>query len=236
MQSSLNPTIHLLAIESATEHCSVSLLKNGEILISQVDNGANNHSEVLSTMIEQCLRDCDLPCKALSAIAISNGPGSYTGLRVGAATAKGLCYSLNIPLIPISTLEAIALPFRHQGFPIMATIDARRMEVYAQLFDLPDNSLHDPTTYIWEEDLINNLSQRLPTLLICGNGGAKAIDACLIPDGWKIVNSTCNSSAIALLGYQKFLDQNFVSTAYHVPFYFKAPNITKSIKHPLLSR
>ena len=126
----------ILNIETATTNCSVSLAKDGELISLKEHNTPNySHSEKLHVFIQDVVKQASLQLSDLNAIAVSKGPGSYTGLRIGVSAAKGLCFSLGIPLISVPTLESLAHQLKiKQGF-IIPVLDARRMEVYSAVFD-----------------------------------------------------------------------------------------------------
>ena len=127
---------YILNIETATKNCSVSIAKNGETLqCIQIAEEGYSHAEKLHVFIEQIITDLKLTFQDLSAIAVSQGPGSYTGLRIGISAAKGLCYALNIPLIAVDTLEVLAAQAKVKNGLIIPMIDARRMEVYSAIFN-----------------------------------------------------------------------------------------------------
>ena len=127
---------YILNIETATKNCSVSIAKNGEtILYKQIAEQGYSHAEKLHIFIEELLSEARISSKDLIAIAVSQGPGSYTGLRIGVSAAKGLCYALEIPLISIDTLLVLANQVKQTDGLIVPMIDARRMEVYSAIFN-----------------------------------------------------------------------------------------------------
>ena len=126
----------ILNIETATKNCSVSLAKEGEILaIKSLNNGQYSHAEVLHPFIESILKETNVPANEITAVAVSKGPGSYTGLRIGVSAAKGLCFAYNVPLIAIDTLTSLSHAITIEKGIIVPMIDARRMEVYSSVFD-----------------------------------------------------------------------------------------------------
>ena len=127
---------YILNIETATTNCSVSLSKEGEILILKEDNSLNySHAESLHVFIDSVLTSANLKRSDLNAIAVSKGPGSYTGLRIGVSAAKGLCFALDIPLLSVETLQSLSHQvMSNEGF-IIPMLDARRMEVYSAVYD-----------------------------------------------------------------------------------------------------
>ena len=127
---------HILNIETATTNCSVSISFDGDILAIREDyNDTYSHSERLHTYIDEVLKESNMRPNDLSAIAVSKGPGSYTGLRIGVSTAKGLCFALDKPLISIPTLESLAYQVTTDKGVIIPMLDARRLEVYASIYD-----------------------------------------------------------------------------------------------------
>lgn len=127
---------YILNIETATKNCSVSIAENGETLkCIEIAEEGYSHAEKLHVFIEQILADLHLTFQDLNAVAVSQGPGSYTGLRIGISAAKGLCFALNIPLIAVDTLAVLASQAKAQNGLIITMIDARRMEVYSAIFN-----------------------------------------------------------------------------------------------------
>lgn len=130
----------ILNIETATDICSVALARNGEILSLQEGREAKSHASLLTTLISKSFEETECRLIDLDAVAVSKGPGSFTGLRIGVATAKGLCYSLDKPLISVNTLQSMAAAFMlknpdTEDVTLCPMIDARRMEVYLALFN-----------------------------------------------------------------------------------------------------
>jgi tRNA threonylcarbamoyladenosine biosynthesis protein TsaB len=126
----------ILNIETSTKNCSVSIAKEGEILsLKEINNGAYSHAEMLHPLIVEALEETKLTIEELTAIAVGKGPGSYTGLRIGVSAAKGLCFTHNIPLIAINSLEILSRTCIIEKGLIIPMIDARRMEVYSAIFN-----------------------------------------------------------------------------------------------------
>lgn len=214
--------VYILNIETSTKACSVSLHKNGELIVCREDVTANfSHSEKLLKFISELFSDEKLSLFDLDAIAVSMGPGSYTGLRIGVSTAKGLCYGLDIPLISISTLKAMsfgmALEIRADLYCPM--IDARRMEVYSAFFDINNTEVRKI-----QADIINENSYKKELekkVVFFGDGSGKLIEK--IKDKNAIFVSDIHPSAknMGLLSYQKFTKSLFEDLAYFEPFYLK---------------
>lgn len=215
---------HILCIETATEICSVAIAKNGETIALVEDTQGNNHASQLHILVAKALIDARLLFTDLNAIAISKGPGSYTGLRVGVSTAKGYCYALQIPLIAINTLQSLANGFwqnnpNYAGL-VCPMIDARRMEVYCSLYN---ESLHEviatQAKIIDEQSFIEELS--LNPIAFIGNGATKCKKTINSPNARFENEIRCNASDLSLLANQAFNQQQFEDVAYFEPYYLK---------------
>lgn len=222
----------ILCIDTATGSCSVAVSIDGKLLCSEKVDDDYKHSEFLNLLIQECLKTCNLEFKDLKAVALSSGPGSYTSLRVGTATAKAICFALNIPLISIETLFALAHQMRIErpgaDFYI-PMIDARRMEVYTQTFDANLEILSDVESIILDEH--SYLDNRHNNVVFGGDGANKFRDL-RISKNWEFFDVKClaeNMIAIADVYYKKKL---FVSTLNFSPLYLKKPNITQSKREP----
>ncbi|MBI5917286.1 MAG: tRNA (adenosine(37)-N6)-threonylcarbamoyltransferase complex dimerization subunit type 1 TsaB, partial [Bacteroidetes bacterium] len=167
----------ILNIETATEVCSVCLSRGTEVLSLRESVERNDQSKVLTLFIEQCMIEADLSLKNLDAVAVSAGPGSYTSLRVGISTAKGLCYALEKPLIAVSTLQMLAIASREEGGDPSALhcslIDARRMEVYAALFDAGGKTVFEPTPMVIDGTSFQEFFSSGQRIIFSGNGAEK---------------------------------------------------------------
>ena len=215
---------YILNIETATTVCSVSLSMDGNILgYKEIDNGFT-HSENLHLFINELLIDLNISIKQLSAIAISKGPGSYTGLRIGVSAAKGLAYALNIPLISVDTLKIMAYQvsqLRTEFDFFCPMIDARRMEVYTCLYDAHLNS-----QILTQALIIDSLSIKtfdsFSSICFFGDGMLKCKEAIsLLQNAVCIDNIKHSSQYMCTLSYEKFLKQDFEDIAYFEPFYLK---------------
>lgn len=220
--------IYILCIETATDVCSVALTDRGEVVLSQCLESGYNHSSGLLPLAQELLKEAEVPLSSISAIAVSDGPGSYTGLRVGSSMAKSLCYTLGIPMIAVSTLRALAQGSDAQsGAIIMPTIDARRMEVYTALYDQDLNEISAPTNLIYTDESLSLLADQHDSILICGNGAAKLAESDLaLPSNLNISPSECDAADMAAIAYADFCAERFVDVAYHTPFYYKSPNVS----------
>ena len=216
--------VFILCIETATEVCSVAVFGKNELLVINEIKEGNMHASALTMLIEKTINEANISLKQLNAICVSKGPGSYTGLRVGVSTAKGLCYGLNIPLLSVNTLQGIAGFYMQQNpnnkIPLCPMIDARRMEVYTALFDF---NLHEvmPThaAVIDEKSFIDELNQH--PILFLGNGAEKCKSTIINPNAVFVDGVQCSAAGLGQLAYQQFLSGKFEDTAYFEPFYLK---------------
>ncbi|MHA3789076.1 tRNA (adenosine(37)-N6)-threonylcarbamoyltransferase complex dimerization subunit type 1 TsaB [Flavobacterium hauense] len=209
----------ILNIETATKNCSVCLAKDSvAVAVAEYAGEGYAHAEKLHVFIEDVLREAKITFKDLSAIAVSMGPGSYTGLRIGVSAAKGLCYALNIPLIAIETLELLARKISIQEGVIIPMIDARRMEAYTAVFDKEHTKLRDTKAEILVSDSFQELSG---TLHLVGDGAAKCREV-LVSDRFVYHDIMYPSSVeMATISFDKFKKSDTVDVAYFEPFYLK---------------
>ncbi|MFT6807583.1 MAG: tRNA threonylcarbamoyladenosine biosynthesis protein TsaB [Saprospiraceae bacterium] len=215
----------ILCIETATEVCSVALSNNGEVMHVETLEEGQKHSSLLVPLIDQCLLMASVQRSSLDAVAISNGPGSYTGLRVGASSVKAICYALDIPMIAIPTLESLAYPYKEQDRVVVSTIDARRMEAYMGTYHRGEE-VSGSSNIIWTEDSIQALIVTHGPIIICGNGIEKAESTIKIPADVVIAPNKCDATLLCQLADHYFERGLVVDSAYHTPFYYKSPNIT----------
>lgn len=212
----------ILCIETTSAVCSAALTHNGQIFYSE-STRPQAHAEVLSGLLQDCLQKGGLTFKDLKAVAISEGPGSYTGLRIGTSTAKGLCFALGIPLINIGTLKIIASVTREQcqGKLLWAMIDARRMEVYHCVFDEHLNALTKVDNgIITDMGFVPEMVDQ--NTVLCGDGAAKAAPILNL----EYIEGQANASALCGLAVEAFHDKRFADLASFEPFYLKQANIT----------
>ena len=161
---------YILCIETVTDICSVAICRDNEVIGQLTDSEGMRHSSMLTSLIDQLSKTTEVPLNELEAIAISDGPGSYTGLRVGASTAKGIAMPLDIPIIAIPSLMSLAYPHVVDSDTIvMATIDARRMEAYGAIYK-GHREVESVTSWIWDEDTAKSLSEKYDQIIIAGNG------------------------------------------------------------------
>jgi tRNA threonylcarbamoyladenosine biosynthesis protein TsaB len=226
---------YLLALETSSTICSVALFEDQHLLgISELQI-EKSHSSHITVLVDQLLQNCQVPLSALAAVVLSGGPGSYTGLRIGSSTAKGLCFALDIPLVEVSTLKALALGAKSL-FPASQTalfcpmIDARRMEVYTTVLnqDLETVMPVSPVV-LTAESFQDELSQH--RMLFFGSGAAKA--QVLLgdnPNALFLEHLQLSARWLGREGLEKYTQGLFEDAAYYEPFYLKAVYITSSNK------
>ena len=214
---------YFLAIETSTEICSVALGKDAECIALIEDNRENSHAEKILVFVDEVLRQTGLKKNELNAVCISEGPGSYTGLRIGTSTAKGLCYALDIPLIAVSTLQGMAYGAREQ-YPdykqYSPMIDARRMEVYTAVYNQYLETVEKIRNVILDEHAYSTFLAKDKTVF-CGNGMIKAIPLLSANPNAVFCETKTSARYLLELGFRKYVEQDFVDVAYFEPFYLK---------------
>jgi len=211
----------ILNIETATKNCSISLAKNGKILaIKELNNGNYSHAEVLHPFIVDILNETKLTSQQIDAVAVSKGPGSYTGLRIGVSAAKGLCFAFDKPLISLETLTSLAHSISIDKGVIIPMIDARRMEVYAAVYDSNYQQIRktqadivDRTTYL------AYLEQGKVYFL--GDGSQKCKEIIAHKNAVFVEDKYPSSKEMAQLSYEKYKKNDIEDVAYFEPFYLK---------------
>ena len=210
-------------IETATDVCSVALTQGKEVLGVKESADGNSHSKNLLPFIDQVLRESEKTNADLQGVVVSIGPGSYTGLRIGVSTAKGIAYSLNIPVITVSTLESIAQGAKQQAgdnCDIVPMIDARRMEVFAARYDSDMNLLDNVAAVIVDENAYSELLQK-KEVLFCGNGMPKCKELLSQFPNARFADFTLSAQYMLPAALKKWEAKNFADTAYFEPFYLK---------------
>lgn len=226
---------NILNIESSTDTCSVALTGDCSVLASYEERGTRRHAELLGGFVEKVLAAARQQERKVEAVAVSIGPGSYTGLRIGLSMAKGLAYSLRVPLIGVSTLQLLAtsVMFAHHGIDLDSRfapmIDARRMEVYTAAYDMWLNPLMPPQPLILEPDTYGELLDQGP-LLFMGNGVEKARTVITHPNAQFIEGIVPLASDMLALSEKAFRAADFLDTAYSTPDYLKDFQGTKPKK------
>lgn len=217
----------ILNIETATQVCSVGLSQEGKILAKRESHEKNIHATVVSIFSEEVCKEAGIQMNELDAVAVSKGPGSYTGLRIGVSTAKGLCYALDIPLISVPTLQSMALGAvssieknLSEKALVCPMIDARRMEVYTALYDLKNTEQRKTEALIVEENSFDKeLSEH--TIYFFGDGAEKCREV-LEPKGMIFLEGMHPAaSSMAGIASEKFKAKQFEDLAYFEPYYLK---------------
>ena len=209
----------ILMIETSTECCSVALSKGERIVARKVDETPRVQSSLLAPYIENVLQEAQLAATDLDAVAVSAGPGSYTGLRVGVSTAKGLCFGSGKPLIGVDTLRILALQAQGSFHRIVPMLDARRMEVYAARFDGAGTRLDETQAVILDADSYRD-DLEAGTVLFIGTGAEKFSRVCTHPNA---SFQPCFPLAEAMLkpALEALQKKEFEDVAYFEPFYLK---------------
>lgn len=210
----------ILNLETATKNCSVALAKDGKTIACKEIAAQNfSHAEKLHVFIEEILSENNIQFSDLNAIAVSQGPGSYTGLRIGVSSAKGLCYALNIPLIAVDTLQLLAKQITIENGIILPMIDARRMEVFSAFYD--KNHIQIRTT---QAEIIDELSyQEISEIIHLVGDGIEKFKNTLTDEKFIFHSDAVFPSAkeMSELSFNKFKIKDFVDVAYFEPFYLK---------------
>jgi len=212
----------IIGIETATKNCSVALFKNG-IVIAEKEHITDSytHSEQLTVFIQCVMESANISLNKVEAVALSMGPGSYTGLRIGTSTAKGLCYALDVPLIAISTLKAMAFSMSKNKCSAIycPMIDARRMEVFSALFDINNKQIRgvqadvvDVNTY--KEFLVNEI-------IFFGDGSFKCKEIINHKNAKFVDGIYPSAKNLGFLAKNKFKNNDFEDVAYFEPYYLK---------------
>ena len=216
---------NIIHIETSTEVCSVALSSDGVVKFQRQDFEGPSHAALLGGFVEEAVKYARENDIALHAIAVSSGPGSYTGLRIGVSEAKGLCFGMNLPLIAVSTLELLCCTamFRvdvEDDVLICPMIDARRMEVYAAVYDECLQPVMPVGAYIVDENTFAEvLSQR--KVIFCGNGAAKCREVINHPNAIFVDGVYPLATGMLALAERAFARNEFCDVAYYEPFYLK---------------
>ena len=218
----------ILCLETATPVCSVALNEGCCTIALRETEGQNAHSEKITNFIREVMETAKIDYKQLDAVAVSKGPGSYTGLRIGVSTAKGICYAADLPLMAIDTLEAMAYGMKAklgsqigENDLLIPMIDARRMEVYAAVFDANLQRINDTAALVIDENTFVDL-QKYHRLWLFGDGALKLKQVFENQPNVNIVDGFKPSAAYMLnLADKALREHNFVDVAYFEPFYLK---------------
>lgn len=215
----------ILHIETSTTVCSVSVSENGLAVFSKEDHAGPSHAVTLGVFVDEALSFVDSHAMVLDAVAVSCGPGSYTGLRIGVSMAKGVCYGRNLPLIGIPTLEILCTPvLLYKELPddalLCPMIDARRMEVYAAIYDRSLNPVRQIAADIVDENSYLNFLDEHPVYFF-GDGALKCREKITHPNAHFIEDIEPLAKMMSPLAEKAFANQDFKDVAYFEPFYLK---------------
>jgi tRNA threonylcarbamoyladenosine biosynthesis protein TsaB len=215
----------ILQIETATTVCSVAISENGNVLAYKEIQQRNVHAEVITLFIDEVLKAAGRQYTELSAVAVSCGPGSYTGLRIGVSVTKGLCYSLDIPFIAVETLEAMTdgmiAETRADNVLFCPMIDARRMEVFTAVSDEKGNRMKATSAEIINQDSFSDLL-KTNRIIFFGDGAAKCSEILGADPNAEIISDFQNSARhLTKKATDKFVNKDFEDTAYFEPYYLK---------------
>lgn len=211
---------YIINIETATKNCSVSIAANGKTLVcKEISELGYSHAEKLHLFIQDVIQEAAISFSQLSAIAVSQGPGSYTGLRIGVSAAKGLSYALQIPLISVDTLLALAHQVSENDGLIVPMIDARRMEVYSAIFDSNKQKIREVQAEIISEESFAAISDKI---YFIGDSNEK-VKSVLTKSNFVFLDAIQYPSAkeMSTISYQKYLEKDFEDVAYFEPYYLK---------------
>ena len=212
---------YILSLETATTNCSVSLSKDGETIVLKEDNDKSySHAERLHVYIDTVLQEANIGKSVIDAIAVSKGPGSYTGLRIGVSAAKGLCFALDKPLISIPTLDALAHQVSIKEGVIISMLDARRMEVYSAVYDSNYKQIRETQAQILDEHSFSDYLEKGKVYFI-GNGVEKTKTLIKHPNANFIGDKLPSANEMSKLSYDKYKMDDAEDVAYFEPYYLK---------------
>lgn len=212
----------ILCIETATTNCSVALGVEGNcVAIREFDSPKYSHAEQLHDFIQAVLTEAKLTFKDLDAVAVSKGPGSYTGLRIGVSAAKGICFAMDIPLISVPTLQVLAKQLKvGEDELIIPMLDARRMEVYTQVFNASHTALDETNALVLEPTSFEFLAKK-NKLHFIGNGTAKFKEISSLKNITFYLDAAVSASQMVNLATLKFIRIEVENVAYFEPYYLK---------------
>lgn len=210
----------ILNIETATKNCSVAISKNGEtILCKEIAEEGYSHAEKLHVFIEEAIAEANISVQDLVAVAVSQGPGSYTGLRIGVSAAKGLCFALNLPLIAVDTLQTLASQAKVSDGKIIPMLDARRMEVYSEIFNAKLETERPILAEVIDENSFQDINE---TVYFVGDCAEKC-KTVLTKENFIFLEDIKYPSAAAMskISFDKYQKSDTVDVAYFEPYYLK---------------
>ena len=220
----------ILNIDTALDTAYISIAENEHGLGYAINETTKDHASWIQPAMDRLVKEAGREVADLAAIGVSMGPGSYTGLRIGLASAKGICFALKIPLITVTTLEIMAftakLELEKTGFDLFSKgllicpmIDARRMEVFAAVYNMELNEIFEPHSRVLDASAFAELLERQKMLFV-GNGSIKFQHVCQNANAI-FKNLALNPFALSTLTYKNFIGNNFATLAYAVPLYLK---------------
>ncbi|MBQ6869161.1 MAG: tRNA (adenosine(37)-N6)-threonylcarbamoyltransferase complex dimerization subunit type 1 TsaB [Alistipes sp.] len=219
----------ILCIETGTDICSVGIVKDGELISLRESDSGRDHAKKVAVFVDELLTENDIDPQQIDAVAVGEGPGSYTGLRIGVSFAKGLCYGLGKPLIAVSSLAslaAVAIEDYNAGIIdienwnsalLCPMIDARRMEVYTQVFDSKANPLSGITAEVVDENTLAEHRAATDHFVVFGSGAAKCAEIL----GAELIDVTPSVRGMAAIAESKYAANDFADVAYFEPYYLK---------------
>lgn len=216
----------ILNIETSTNVCSVAVSQDGSCIFNKEDHEGPNHAVILGVFVQEALSFIDSHAIPLDAVAVSCGPGSYTGLRIGLSMAKGICYGRDVKLIAIPTLELMCVPLllgekiNEENALLCPMIDARRMEVYSQFFDRALNEVRSISADIVENNTYDDILAQQPVYFF-GNGAEKCHEVLTHHNAHIIEGIVPLAKNMYPLAEKKMANEQFEDVAYFVPFYLK---------------
>ena len=215
----------ILSIETSTDVCSVAMSENGQCIFKKEDHSGPNHAVSLGVYVDEALSFTDNHAIPLGAVAVSSGPGSYTGLRIGVSMAKGICYGRDVPLLSVPTLEIMAVPvlLNHEiedDALLCPMIDARRMEVYSAIYDRALKQQREIRADVVDGDTYREFLDSHPVYFF-GNGAAKCMETINHPNAHLIKGIEPLAKYMFPLAERKWVQEEFEDVAYYVPFYLK---------------
>ncbi|MGB0879876.1 MAG: tRNA (adenosine(37)-N6)-threonylcarbamoyltransferase complex dimerization subunit type 1 TsaB [Polaribacter sp.] len=211
----------ILNIETATKNCSVSIAKNGKILfLKELNDIQYSHAEKLHPFIVEVLEKSNLSPKQINAVAVSKGPGSYTGLRIGVSAAKGICFAMDVPLISIDTLMSLAHAISIEKGLVIPMLDARRMEVYAAIFDENHQQIRKTKAEIIDTTSFAEALKNQKVYFL-GDGAQKCKEIITHKNAVFVDDKFPSAKEMAILSYDKYKKSDIENVAYFEPFYLK---------------
>lgn len=212
------PTI--LQIETSSTNTSVVLTKNGKVIgVKEQDSSGYSHEKLLHPFIEEVLQQGGIALNEIDAVAIGTGPGSFTGLRIGVAAAKGLCFALDVPLIAVPTMELLARQVTTPVDRIIPIVDARRMEVYTAIYDKDYKELTPTYAKILDEDAYDDIENL--SLVFVGSGARKLKELRAYKNAVFLTDSQPSALEMTMSALERFKAKIWEDTAYFEPFYLK---------------